>query len=159
MIEALLMPMMLLISLIIPIQLLCAIGGIVAAFYNPILGFVITSVPVVVLLLTWLWGKAIPAPEYIPELSPLANDIHKRFRAYFVAPLAGRNCSGAASGIMLSLIPVTIISCFRGFWWGIAIGAVLLLIVAPFQRAFNPTNFLTEDEKTAFDELLDFKAK
>lgn len=159
MIEALLLPMMLLINFIIPIQVLCAVAAIIISFYNPPVAYIVTGSPLLILVLTWLWGKAIPIPEPIPELSPLANELRKRFRAFFVSPMAGRNCSGAASGIMLSLIPITIVSCSKGFWWGIAIGASVFLLVAPLQRVFTPTHFLNDEEQVAFDELMEHMNK
>ncbi len=147
--------MMLLVNLIIPIQFLSGIGAIVTAFFHPGIAYAVVAIPLVLLLLTWLWGKALPIPEPIPELSGTANALRRKFRAHYVSPIAGRNCSGAASGIMLSLLPVTIIACVKGFWWSLGIAAVIYIFTAPLQRAFNPTNFMTPDEEKAHQEILD----
>jgi hypothetical protein len=140
---------MLLVNLIIPIQFLSGVGAVITAFFHPGVAYAVVSIPIVFLVFTWLWGKAVPTPEPIPELSEVANAIRRKFRAYYVSPIAGRNCSGAASGIMLSLLPITIIACVKGFWWSLAIAAVLFIITAPLQRAFNPTNFMTSEEEQA----------
>jgi len=128
----------------------------IMAFFHPCIAYVIVSIPLLLLVLTWLWGKTVPIPEPIPELSEAANSIRCKFRAYYVSPIAGRNCSGAASGIMLSLLPITIIACVKGFWWSLVIAAVIFVFTAPLQRIFNPTNFMTPDEERAHHEILDY---
>jgi len=147
--------MMLLINLIIPIQFVSGIGAIVTAFFHPGIAYAVVSIPLVFLVLTWLWGKAVPIPEPIPELSDAANALRRKFRAYYVSPITGRNCSGAASGIMMFLLPITIIACVKGFWWSLAIAAVIFIFTAPLQRAFNPTHFMTSEEEQTHQEILD----
>lgn len=143
-----------LINLILPIQVLSGVGAIVTAFFRPDIAYAVVSIPLIILVLTWLWGKAVPSPEPISELSEAANALRRKFRAYYVSPIAGRNCSGAASGIMMFLLPITIIACIKGFWWSLAIAAVIIIFTAPLQRVFNPTNFMTLEEEMAHEEIL-----
>lgn len=145
---------MLLVHLIIPIQLLSGVGAIVMSFFHPGFAYAVVSIPIVLLLIICLWGKTVPIPEPIPELSEAANDLRRKFRAYYISPISGQKCSCAASGIMLSLLPITIISCFNGFWWSIAIAGAIFTFVGPLQRIFNPTNFMSPIEELAHQEIV-----
>jgi len=93
----------------------------------------------------------------VPELSPKANEMLSKFGHFYAMPFAGRDVSIASSGVALTAIVVGIISAFKGFWWGLGIGIIIYLVVAPLGRQFNPGNFLTNDaERAAHDEIVKY---
>jgi len=143
-----------LINLIIPIQIISGVVAIIISLFDPKLSYAVVSITLVILIFTWLWGKAIPKPEPIPELSDMANTMRRKFRAYYISPNDGQKCSCAESGLMLSLIPITIIACINNFWWSIAISGIIFIVTGPLQRTSNPTNFMSPIEKLAHNEIL-----
>ena len=136
---------------------------IVAALVSLVLAFLATpwaQIPLaVVTLLLYMIFFGVRGRRYgpVPELSSKANEMLTKFGHFYAMPFAGRDVSAASSGVALAAILVGIISAFRGFWWGLGVGILIYLVVAPLGRQFNPANFLTdEEERAAHDEIVNY---
>ena len=95
--------------------------------------------------------------QYIPELSPQANELFQRFGHFYTRPFAGRDFSGACSTLQFGAVAVAVVGLFKGFWWGAGIAAAFWFGVGPMAMAFNPTNFLADPVlRTAHQEIIDW---
>lgn len=130
--------------------------SILVSFFSPLWGWIILALPSGFLLLTLL-GLKQKKWAYVPDLSPKANEMLRKFGHFYNMPFAGRGFSASASTIMFAGAILAIIGLFRGFWWGIAIGLANWFIVGFVSRAFNPTLFLVDDEERfAHEEIISF---
>ena len=136
-------------------SLLITVVAIVVAIFNPVWAFVLLIIRALWLLWVYRSAKRLRA-ERIPELSAKANDQLIRFSHYYYSPLTAQQYSGAVSGVVITSIVVTIIACFHRFWWGIAIGAAIFLVMSPFQHAFSPKNFASEEEIRTHEEIMNY---
>jgi hypothetical protein len=128
----------------------------VAAFFSPIWRWIVLGLPIL-FLLTTLWGLKQKRWNYVPELSPKANEMLQKFGHFYCMPFAGRDFSASASTVMWAGVILAIICLFHRFWWGIAIGLASWFIMGPVARAFDPTLFLVDDsERFAHDEIISF---
>jgi hypothetical protein len=125
------------------------------AFFFPALSHVPLLFPMTILILFWIGMRDYKAQP--PDgLSTASLALFTRYPQYYAHPFMGSQCSGAASFFMMTLIPLTIIACAKGFWWSVLISGVLVVIVAPLQRFFNPTQFFTSDwERDAHNQLIE----
>jgi len=132
-----------------------ALAAVVTAFFNPIWAWAFLAVPLAWILWTWLVLR-LRQPAPLPEVSITANELLRKFGHYYAYPFAGAAYSSAASGLTMASMAVALIGICKGFWWGLAIGAVIYSSAAFLARQFNPTNFLVDDrERVAHEELVD----
>ena len=142
--------------MIMLLQLAASIVALGVAFFYPAYYSFLVLLPVVALLIMFWIGTRDYNVQTPSGLSVAARTFLERYPQYYLHPDLGRQCSGTASSLMLTLVLLTVISCFKGFWWSILISIVLVAILAPLQRFFNPTHFLTSGyERTAHDELIE----
>ncbi len=127
---------------------------IAVAFFSPLWGWILIAIPIFLLLVT-LWGLKKGKPRYVPELSPEANRMLVKFWYYYNMPMASRDYSSTASTLMFVGAALTIVGLFRQFWWGIALGLVNWLGMGFVASAFNPSNFLLdENERRVHAEIM-----
>ena len=130
--------------------------AIVVAFWTPVVSWCILALPLAgfFFMLFALYAERSEQLQYVPELSPKANEMLRKFSHYYSRPFGGRSVSASASAIHLSSIAVVIIGCIKGFWWGIAVCVVVWGLAGFIARQFNPVNFLLDDdERMAHDEV------
>jgi hypothetical protein len=141
------------------IQIVTHIFGlvsIVVSFFSPLWGWIILALPSLFLIIT-LFGLKQKKWSYVPELSPKANQMIRKFGHFYNMPFAGTDFSASATTLMFVGIILAIIGLFHKFWWGIAISAVNWVVMAFVSRAFNPSFFLVDDEERfAHEEIIFF---
>lgn len=136
------------------VSIVFGIAAIVTAFFHPVLAWGVLALPLGWILLMWLALRS-KRVRPLPELSSAANELLRKFGHYYAHPFAGAAYSGAASGVTMASMAVAAIGAFKGFWWGLGVGAVFYVISAFLARQFNPANFLVDDlERAAHDELV-----
>lgn len=130
--------------------------ALVVMFYSPIAGWVIYAIPVL-----WFWlmlgaHKARWNPKPVPELSERANQMLKKFGAYYMFPFGSNSASSAVSGLGLALFPMALINIFQGFWWGVGFVGVAYVINSRVSWQYNPTQFIRDAAKKGVaDAMLD----
>jgi hypothetical protein len=130
--------------------------SIVVSFFSPLWGWIILALPFLFSIITLLSLKQ-KKWSYVPELSPKANEMIRKFGHFYNMPFAGRDFSASASTLMLAGVILAVTGLFHKFWWGIAIGAVNYFVMAFVSRAFNPSIFLVDDEERfAHEEIISF---
>jgi hypothetical protein len=138
------------------LSILLQLAAIGLAIFSPFWAFALLILRSLWLFYVFRSAKRIRLAS-IPQLSPRANEMLKKFSHYYYSPVTANQYSGGASGVMLSSVVVTIIGCFHRFWWGILIGAVIVGAMGHLQRAFSPRNFLADQqEKDAHEEIMTY---
>ncbi len=136
--------------------ILICLAAVITEFFSVLWGWVILAIPSTLLLVT-LFGVKQKKWQYIPELSETANQMLQKFGHFYAMPFAGRDFSASASTLMFSGAAIGIISAFKGFWWGIGIGALNWFLMGFVSRAFNPTNFLVDPlEQMGHEEIIEW---
>jgi hypothetical protein len=136
--------------------ILICLAAVITEIFSVLWGWVILAIPSSLLLLT-LFGVKQKKWQYIPELSETANQMLQKFGHFYAMPFAGRDFSASASTLMFAGAAIGIISAFKGFWWGIAIGILNWLLMSFVSRAFNPTNFLVDPlEQMGHEEIIEW---
>jgi len=134
--------------------ILICLAAVITVFFSVLWGWVILAVPSTFLLITLLGVKQ-KKWQYIPELSETANLMLQKFGHYYAMPFAGRDFSASASILMFAGAAIAIVSAFKGFWWGIGIGAINWFLMGFIARAFNPTHFLVDPlEQMGHEEII-----
>lgn len=62
--------------------------------------------------------------KHIPELSATANQMREQYGHFYTMPFAASDYSASASTLQFAGIAVAIVGAFKGFWWGLGIGAL-----------------------------------
>jgi len=94
---------------------------------------------------------------YIEELSSKANELLRKFGHFYATPFASMDFSASSTTVGIAGALIAIVGVFNGFWWGILIGVVNWFAMGALARAFNPTNFLLDDdERIAHEEVLEW---
>ncbi len=138
------------------LTILFCLAALVVEFFSVFWGWVILALPAVFLLITF-FGVRGKKWEYIPELSDDANRMLQKFGHYYAMPFAGKDFSASASTVQFAAVAIGLIGVFKGFWWGIAIVAINWFLMAFLSRAFNPSNFLVDqNEYFAHDEIISY---
>jgi hypothetical protein len=138
------------------ITFLIPLAAIIVAVFNPLWAFYLLIARALWLLYVYWSAKTIRLKP-ISELSAKANELLIRYSHYYYSPLTAQQYSGAVSRVIITSNIVTIIACLHRFWWGIAIGIGLFLVMGPFQRAFSPKNFMAgEEELKAHEEIMNY---
>ena len=137
------------------IALLLLIGIVVLAFLNLTWSWIALGAATLILILILGAFKLRRWPP-IPDLSPLANSMLKRYGHFYAWPITCRNYSGMASALMFGGGVVVVVGLFERFWWGLGLAAVLWLVLHPVSKAFNPGSFIrgTADE-AAHQEVIE----
>lgn len=138
-------------------SVLC-LAAIIVAFWSPVISWCILALPLAWFYFTLyatLYAVKPKGLSYVPELSAKANEMLSKFGHYYGRPFGARDISASASAITLSAIPIVVIGCFKGFWWGIAVGVVVYGLAGFIARQFNPANFLVDtSEQLAHEEIV-----
>jgi len=130
------------------------LASILAAFYSPAWGWAGIAPPSFALLII-LYRKKRTTWRRVPELSPQANAMIRKFGHAYANPIGGRDLSLAASTVMCASMIVALIGLRHAFWAGIAMGTTNGLAMAFAARQFNPANFLLgEAERVAHTEII-----
>lgn len=136
------------------LTILFSLVVIAVAFISPLWGWILIAIPILLLLLT-LWALKKGKPKYVPELSPEANRMLVKFWYYYNMPMASRDYSATASTLMFVGVLLAVVGGFRHFWWGIALGVTNWLVMGFVASAFNPSNFLLdENERRVHAEIM-----
>lgn len=136
------------------ITIIFSIAAIVIAFFAPTWSWVVLAVPAVWFFFM-LYAVRPRELNYIPELSPKANEMLRKFGHYYTRPFGARDISASASTILFASVIVVIIGFFKSFWWGIIVGIIFYIAMSFLSRQFNPANFLVDDiERAAHEELI-----
>ena len=137
----------------IGIATLIALGAVILSFFSTVATW---SVLAVAAAAFWLLLLAIRRKQYphIDDLSDDANALIQRYGHFYFMPFAGSDCSGGCSAICLASIIAVVVSCIRGDWWSLAVGAAVYCATAFAARGFNPTNFLSPRERVAHEEIV-----
>ena len=125
------------------VTIVLCLAAAVVAFWSPVVSWCIVAVPLAWFYLT-LYAVKPKSIGYVPELSMSANVMLNKFGHYYGRPFGARDISASASTITLAAILLVVIGCFKGFWWGIAVGLVVYVFASFVARQFNPANFLVD---------------
>lgn len=123
------------------ITIVLCLASIIWAFFSPFWAWC-PIVLVGLVLLVNLFGLKIQEWNYVEDLSPSANEILQKFGHYYRMPFACRDFSAAASTIQFVGIVLGIVGVFKGFYWGIGLGALFYIVFAIVAKEYNPTNFI-----------------
>jgi len=138
------------------LMIVICLVAIITEFFSVLWGWLILAFPAVFLLITFLGVKQ-KKWQYIPELSDEANRMLQKFGHYYAMPFAGRDFSASASTLMFTGVAIAIVGLFKGFWWGIGIAILNWFVMGFISRAFNPTNFLVDqNEHLAHEEMISY---
>lgn len=96
--------------------------------------------------------------NYIPGLSPEANDLLRRYGHYFAMPLASKDFSASSATIQFSGIAIAIIGLFRGFWWAIALAAGNWFLMGFVAVSLSPLSLLAKSPalQIVHDEVVEY---
>ena len=141
------------------IAVIISLIAIVTTFFSILWGWLILWASVLCLLVILFIVKR-KKWQHIPELSDTANKMLQKFGHFYFMPFAGTDFSSSATTFLFAGVVVAIIGVFKGFWWGIGIGAINWFATAFVSRAFNPTNFLVDfTEQRGHDEIISWIAQ
>ena len=96
--------------------------------------------------------------KYLPDLSPEANDLLKRYGHYFAMPFASKDFSASAATSQFAGIIIAIIGLFRGFWWAIALAAGNWFLMGFVAVSLSPASLLIDSTtlQIAHDEVVEY---
>ena len=95
-------------------------------------------------------------PGHISELSEEANKLLRTNYPHYRFRYASVTFAEAATLCWMTSFVLAAFGCFRGFWWGIPIALVTLLVMSTVANVFNPVHRLTPKEKEAHKEVVDY---
>lgn len=140
------------------VQLLAALACFaapVAALFSVLWAWIIMAAQSVLLTLILCSAKRQVTWDCIPELSPIANEMLRKYPHYYAMPTAGRDFSSWASTLMFAGAAVALIGLFHHFWWGLAFGIVNWFAMGCVAAGLNPTNYVADSaEGTAHNEIM-----
>ncbi len=96
--------------------------------------------------------------KYLPDLSPEANDLLKRYGHYFAMPFASKDFSASAATSQFAGIIIAVIGLFRGFWWAIALAAGNWFLMGFVAVSLSPASLLIDSTtlQIAHDEVVEY---
>ena len=128
--------------------------AIITGIFSVLWGWIILCFPIIFVLIILLTVK-VKRWKDIPELSERANQLFQRYGHYYTMSFAGRDFSSSASTLMFAGAAIAVIGAFKGFYWGIGLGAMNWLVMGFVAKAFNPTIFLTDPlDKMAHEDII-----
>jgi hypothetical protein len=79
------------------------------------------------------------------ELSPSANLLLKEYLYFYELPSVCKGLSSVSSIFLLCSICLGAIGVFQGFWWGIGIAILLILLFNQTAKRLNPSPLIQND--------------
>lgn len=138
------------------ISIAVGIAAIVTSFFSLLWPWILVAIPEAFLAFQ-LWAARKRHWQPLPELSPAANEMFAKYGHYYTLPFVFADFSSSATTLQIGGIVVAIVGAFRGFWWGLAIGAVNAVVMHLLAYNLSPTGGLTEpEEKAAHKEVLEY---
>lgn len=135
---------------------LVCLSAFILAFFWPVWAWAPITVADAILVYVLFGAKKVKW-DYLPELSPTANQMLQQYGHFYAMPFAGSEYSSASSVMQLAGVVVGVVGAFKAFWWGIAIAALNYLVMGGIAVAYNPTHFLRDPtQKAAHDEIIAF---
>lgn len=126
-----------------PITIIIALVSIFLSFvFHPIWGWIPIAVADLFICIELLAIKQKYKFEYIPDLSPEANELLQSYGHYFAMPLASKDFSASAATSQFAGIAIAIIDVFKTFWWGIAFAAGNWFLMGFIAISFSPVSLL-----------------
>ncbi|MFC1924787.1 hypothetical protein ACFLXA_05445 [Chloroflexota bacterium] len=139
------------------IAIIFSIAAIIVCFFSRMGSWIILAVAFV-LMLWQLYGAKVKysaAPQ--PELSARANELFKRYTAYYVVPFACVDFNKAAMVLAVAGVVVTAIGLFYSFYWGILFGVINLISEIYISRVFTPESFIRRKSyQSEHEEIISF---
>ena len=123
-------------------------------------GYPLLSWGLLGLLVGWLWYTLSHARrrirvDYVPDLSPRANELLSRYAHYYLYPAAGQSYASAAATTIVAAFAVAVVLAIRREWVQTAPVLVFWIVGGNLIGGFKPLLRLTED-KMAHNELIDY---
>lgn len=96
--------------------------------------------------------------SYIPNLSPAANELLRRYGHYFATPFASKDFSASAATSQFAGIIIAVVGAFRTFWWGIAFGAANWFVMGAIAVSLSPVRILADKPalQLAYNEVTEY---
>ncbi len=96
--------------------------------------------------------------NYIPDLSPEANDLLQRYGHYFAMPFASKDFSASAATSQFAGIIIAVIGLFRSFWWAIGLAAANWFVMGFVAVSLSPVSLLAKSPalQIAHDEIVEY---
>lgn len=96
--------------------------------------------------------------NYIPGLSPEANELLRRYGHYFAMPFASKDFSASAATSQFAGIVIAIIGLFKSFWWAIALAAGNWFLMGFVAVSLSPVSLLAKSPalQIRHDEIVEY---
>jgi len=146
------------------VTILIVIVSLVLSFiFHPSWAWIpIILVDIVICIQLWAVKQKYKFKKYqfndIPDLSPEANNLLRRYGHYFALPFASKDFSASAATSQFAGIAIAIIGLFKSFWWSIALAAANWFIMGFVAVSFSPVSLLVKSPalQVAHDEIVEY---
>ncbi len=96
--------------------------------------------------------------NYIPDLSPEANELLQSYGHYFAMPFASKDLSASAATSQFAGIVIAIIGLFKSFWWAIALAAGNWFLMGFVAVSLSPVSLLAKSPalQIVHDQIVEY---
>lgn len=119
------------------------IAAIFFAFYSVMWSWILIAAAIAVLVFAL---RSVSGVEWndMPELSPSANEMFKKYGHFYTMQHGASIFSSLTSGVQFSAIIVGVINAYYSFWFGLLLAVFLWPMLNKMAKKFNPTRFITD---------------